>query len=106
MEDKLNLLHERRKLVEMGGGEKRIADQHGKGKKTARERLQALLDPGSFCELDVFVQSGLENANDLGKSNPGEGDVTGSGTIAGRPVYVYAQDFTVAGGSLGEMHAQ
>ena len=105
MEDKLNLLKDRRKLVEMGGGEKRIASQHEKGKQTARERLNAFLDQGSFTELDVFVQSGLENAEDVGKSNPGEGVVTGYGTVEGRPVYVYAQDFTVAGGSLGEMHA-
>lgn len=105
MEDKLKLLHERRALVEMGGGEKRIADQHSKGKLTARERLQALLDPGSFTELDFFVQTDLDNADDVGKINPGEGVVTGYGTISGRPVYIYAQDFTVAGGSLGEMHA-
>ena len=105
MEEKLNLLHERRKLVEMGGGAKRIADQHGKGKQTARERIQVLLDAESFTELDVFVHSGLENAEEVGKSNPGEGVVTGYGTIASRPVYVYAQDFTVSGGSLGEMHA-
>jgi propionyl-CoA carboxylase beta chain len=105
MEDKVNLLHERRKLVEAGGGEKRVADQHNKGKQTARERIQAFLDPGSFMELDVFVQSGMENADDVGKKNPGEGVVTGYGTVAGRPLYVYAQDFTVAGGSLGEMHA-
>jgi propionyl-CoA carboxylase beta chain len=105
MEDKLNLVKERRKLVEMGGGEKRIASQHEKGKQTARERLNAFLDQGSFTELDVFVQTGLENAEDVGKNNPGEGVVTGYGTVEGRPVYVYAQDFTVAGGSLGEMHA-
>ncbi|MDW7682779.1 MAG: carboxyl transferase domain-containing protein [Bacillota bacterium] len=105
MEDKLNLLHERRKLVEMGGGEKRIASQHEKGKQTARERLHALLDPGSFTELDVFVQTGLDNAEEIGINNPGEGVVTGYGTVDGRPVYVYAQDFTVAGGSLGELHA-
>ena len=106
MEVKLNLLHERRKLVETGGGEKRIADQHNKGKKTARERLHLLLDGGSFTELDVFVQTGLDNALDMGKSNPGEAVVTGHGTVAGRPVCVYAQDFTVSGGSLGEMHAK
>lgn len=105
MEDKLKLLQERRTLVEMGGGTKRIADQHSKGKQTARERLHAFLDPGSFTELDVFVQTDLENSEDVGKVNPGEGVVTGYGTVAGRPVYVYAQDFTVAGGSLGEMHA-
>ncbi len=105
MEDKLKLLHERRALVEKGGGEKRISDQHNKGKQTARERIQSLMDPGSFTELDVFVQTGLDDADEVGFNNPGEGVVTGFGTIAGRPVYIYAQDFTVAGGSLGEMHA-
>ncbi|MBS4023814.1 MAG: methylmalonyl-CoA carboxyltransferase [Dethiobacter sp.] len=105
MEDKLKLLLERRQLVELGGGEKRIADQHGKGKQTARERLQMLLDPGSFSEMDVFVQTELEDADEVGKTNPGEGVVTGYGTVDGRSVYVFAQDFTVAGGSLGEAHA-
>lgn len=105
MDDKLKQLQERRKLIELGGGEKRISDQHKKGKNTARERLQLLLDPGSFTELDVFVQTDLEDADEVGKGNPGEGVVTGFGTIAGRPVYIFAQDFTVAGGSLGEMHA-
>lgn len=105
MNDKLQLLEERRGIIESGGGEKRIADQHTKGKYTARERLQILLDPGSFYELDVFVQGGLADAEQIGGSYPGEGVVTGYGTIAGRPVYVFAQDFTVAGGSLGEMHA-
>lgn len=105
MEDKLRLLHERRRIIEMGGGEKRIADQHSKGKLTARERLQALLDPGTFIELDVFVQTDLEDADLVGDDNPGEGVVTGYGMINGRIVYVYAQDFTVSGGSLGEMHA-
>jgi propionyl-CoA carboxylase beta chain len=105
VEDKLKLLLERRQLVELGGGEKRIADQHGKGKQTARERLQMLLDPGSFSEMDVFVQTELEDADEVGKTNPGEGVVTGYGTVDGRSVYVFAQDFTVAGGSLGEAHA-
>ncbi|MCL5981054.1 MAG: methylmalonyl-CoA carboxyltransferase, partial [Firmicutes bacterium] len=105
MNDKLQLLEERRGIIESGGGDKRVADQHAKGKYTARERLQILLDPGSFYELDVFVQGGLADAEQIGGSYPGEGVVTGYGTIAGRPVYVFAQDFTVAGGSLGEMHA-
>lgn len=105
MQDSIKLLQEQKALIALGGGEKRIAAQHEKGKQTARERLQALLDAGSFTELDVFVQSGLEDAGKVGHSNPGEGVVTGFGTINGRPVYIYAQDFTVAGGSLGEMHA-
>ncbi|HHX73418.1 MAG TPA: acyl-CoA carboxylase subunit beta [Firmicutes bacterium] len=105
MEDKIRLLQERRRQIELGGGEKRIANQHGKGKKTARERLALLLDPGSFTELDVFVQTDVNDAEEIGSAYPGEGVVTGYGTIEGRPVYIYAQDFTVAGGSLGEAHA-
>ncbi len=105
MDERMKLLEQRRQLVELGGGNKRISDQHGKGKQTARERLQQLLDPESFTEMDVFVQTELEDAEEVGKTNPGEGVVTGYGTIEGRPVYVFAQDFTVAGGSLGEAHA-
>jgi methylmalonyl-CoA decarboxylase subunit alpha len=105
VDERLKLLAERRRLVELGGGEKRISDQHGKGKQTARERLNLLLDADSFTEVDVFVQTELEDADQVGKTNPGEGVVTGHGTIDGRPVYVFAQDFTVAGGSLGEAHA-
>ncbi|GAF26920.1 acetyl-CoA carboxylase, carboxyltransferase component [Moorella thermoacetica Y72] len=98
-------LEVRRARVMAGGGEERVARQHAAGKLTARERLELLLDPGSFLELDQFVR---HRATDFGMQDietPGEGVVTGSGTINGRPVYVYAQDFTVMGGSLGEMHA-
>ncbi|MGI9860254.1 carboxyl transferase domain-containing protein [Moorella naiadis] len=98
-------LEARRARVVAGGGEERIAKQHAAGKYTARERLNLLLDPGSFLELDQFIR---HRATDFGMQNmetPGEGVITGSGTINGRPVYVYAQDFTVMGGSLGEMHA-
>ncbi|MDN5361476.1 MAG: methylmalonyl-CoA decarboxylase subunit alpha [Moorella sp. (in: firmicutes)] len=98
-------LEARRARIVAGGGEERIAKQHAAGKYTARERLDLLLDSGSFLELDQFVR---HRATDFGMENietPGEGVVTGSGTINGRPVYVYAQDFTVMGGSLGEMHA-
>lgn len=98
-------LEERRRLSTAGGGEKRVADQHAKGKLTARERLEQLLDEGSFVELGTFVQTDLEDAGSLDIKNPGEGVATGSGTIDGRRVYVFAQDFTVAGGSLGEAHA-
>ncbi|MDX9827650.1 MAG: carboxyl transferase domain-containing protein [Spirochaetia bacterium] len=105
MEEKLKLLEERRAKVLAGGGPKRVAAQHAKGKKTARERIEALLDKGSFIELDAFVE---HRSTDLGMAEveaPGEGVVIGYGTIAGRTVYVFAQDFTVIGGSLGEMHA-
>lgn len=98
-------LEARRAVVLAGGGEERVAKQHAAGKLTARERLELLLDPGSFLEIDQFVR---HRATDFGMQNvetPGEGVVTGSGTINGRQVYVYAQDFTVMGGSLGEMHA-
>ena len=105
MEAKLKHLQERRRRTIAGGGEKRIQDQHEKGKLTARERLERFLDKGSFGELGTFVQTGLGDASSLEINNPGEGVVTGCGTIDGRRVYVFAQDFTVAGGSLGEMHA-
>ncbi|MEO5773755.1 MAG: acyl-CoA carboxylase subunit beta [Sphingomicrobium sp.] len=99
-------LETRRAAARLGGGEKRIAAQHAKGRLTARERLSVLLDPESFEEVDMFVE---HNCSDFGMAEqkfPGDGVVTGSGTINGRLVYVYAQDFTVFGGSLSERHAQ
>jgi propionyl-CoA carboxylase beta chain len=99
-------LEKRRELARIGGGAKRIEAQHQKGRLTARERLSVLLDPGSFEEYDMFVE---HNATDFGMADqkiPGDGVVTGSGTIHGRLVYVFAQDFTVFGGSLSERHAQ
>ena len=103
---KIQHLHELRKQAMLGGGEKRIEVQHKKGKLTARERLDLLLDKGSFHELDMFVTHrshdfGLENNRPLG-----DGVVTGYGTIDGRLVFVYSQDFTVFGGSLSEAHAE
>ncbi len=99
-------LEKRREAARQGGGAKRIAAQHAKGRLTARERLSVLLDPGSFEEYDMFVE---HNATDFGMDQqkiPGDGVVTGSGTINGRLVYVFAQDFTVFGGSLSERHAE
>src|SRR5881398_1871974 len=99
-------LEARRRAAKVGGGEKRIAAQHAKGRLTARERLGVLLDTGSFEEYDMFVE---HNATDFGMADqkiPGDGVVTGSGTINGRLLYVFAQDFTVFGGSLSERHAQ
>ena len=99
-------LEARRAAAKLGGGEKRIAAQHAKGRLTARERLAVLLDQESFEEVDVFVE---HNCADFGMETqkfPGDGVVTGSGTINGRLVYVFAQDFTVFGGSLSERHAQ
>ncbi len=105
MEKKLKELEERRAKVLAGGGPKRVAAQHEKGKMTARERIEMLLDPGTFMELDAFVE---HRATQLGMDKidaPGEGVVTGYGLVNGRNVCVFAQDFTVIGGSLGEMHA-
>ena len=105
MEQKLKLLAERKAKITAGGGPKRVAAQHDKGKMTARERIEALLDPGSFVEIDAFVE---HRAVDLGMDKveaPGEGVVIGYGTVNSRLVYLFAQDFTVIGGSLGEMHA-
>ena len=99
-------LEKRREQARLGGGEKRIEAQHSKGRVTARERLTVLLDPGSFEEYDMFVE---HNCADFGMESqkvPGDGVVTGSGTINGRLVFVFAQDFTVFGGSLSERHAQ
>lgn len=105
MDEKLKHLEERRRRTLAGGGEKRTESQHSKGKFTARERLEKLLDEGSFVEVGTFAQTGLEDASSLDYPNPGEGVVTGYGKIDGRSIYAYAQDFTVAGGSLSEVHA-
>lgn len=105
MDEKLKALEARRAKVLAGGGQKRVAAQHAKGKKTARERIEALLDPGSFIELDAFVEHRCTDLGMDGVEAPGEGVVIGYGTVNGRLVYVFAQDFTVIGGSLGEMHA-
>ncbi|MDB5691616.1 MAG: acyl-CoA carboxylase subunit beta, partial [Alphaproteobacteria bacterium] len=99
-------LEARRREAQLGGGDKRIAAQHAKGRLTARERLGVLLDEASFEEYDMFVE---HNCTDFGMETqkvPGDGVVTGSGTINGRLVFVFAQDFTVFGGSLSERHAQ
>jgi propionyl-CoA carboxylase beta chain len=106
MATRIEELESRRAAAIAGGGEKRIAAQHAKGRLTARERLTVLLDQDSFEEYDMFVE---HNCADFGMETqkfPGDGVVTGSGTINGRLVYVFAQDFTVFGGSLSERHAQ
>ena len=99
-------LEKKRETARAGGGEKRINAQHEKGKLTARERLEVLLDPGSFEEYDMFVEHRCENFGMEKNRNPGDGVITGQGTINGRLVFVYSQDFTVMGGSLGEAHAR
>ncbi|MCB0618656.1 MAG: methylmalonyl-CoA carboxyltransferase, partial [Saprospiraceae bacterium] len=106
IQEKVRQLVVQRERARLGGGEKRIASQHRKGKLTARERIDLLLDDGSFEEYDMFVTHrchdfGLEQEQYLG-----DGVVTGRGTIDGRVVYVFAQDFTVFGGSLSETYAQ
>jgi len=99
-------LDEMRKLAALGGGEKRISDQHAKGKLTARERLEILLDAGTFVEVGAFVQHRAVEFG-MAESHPlGDGVITGWGKIDDRPVYVFAQDFTVMGGSVGEAHAR
>lgn len=103
--EKINELYDRRREVELGGGDDRIEKQHEKGKLTARERIELLVDEGTFIELNPFIEHrsrdfGLEN-----QKGPGDGVVTGYGKVNGRPIYLFSQDFTVFGGALGEMHA-
>ena len=105
MEELCAELQEKRATASAGGGEKAIAKQKAKGKGTARERIDQLLDPGSFVEIDEFVTHRCTNFG-LEKTKPlGDGVVTGWGTIDGRKVFIFSQDFTVLGGSLGEKHA-
>lgn len=99
-------LKEREEKARAGGGEKRVKAQHEKGKLTARERIDLLLDKDSFVELDLLVEHRCSNFGMDKVEAPGEGVVTGYGTINERLIYVFAQDFTVIGGSLGEMHAK
>lgn len=104
--DKIKELQNLKQKIFQGGGEKRIKKQHDSGKMTARERLALLFDENSFVEIDAFVK---HRCTELGMQEvdaPGEGVVTGYGTVDGKLVYAYAQDFTVVGGSLGEMHAK
>ncbi|ABN51934.1 MAG TPA: methylmalonyl-CoA carboxyltransferase [Hungateiclostridium thermocellum] len=103
--DKIGLLREKLAQVEQGGGAEKIAKQHDAGKMTARERIQALFDENSFVEIDTFVETRSIDFDMQKKKVPGDGVVTGYGSIDGRLVFVAAQDFTVIGGSLGEMHA-
>jgi methylmalonyl-CoA decarboxylase alpha subunit len=102
---KLEQLRKAKSAIMMGGGEKRIAKQHEQGKLTARERINLLFDEGSFVELDAFVKHRCTNFGMDQVDAPAEGVVTGYGMVDGRLVYAFAQDFTVVGGSLGEMHA-
>ncbi|WP_378953106.1 acyl-CoA carboxylase subunit beta [Pelosinus sp. sgz500959] len=105
VQEKIEDLQARQEKIMLGGGQKRIDKQHATGKLTARERVEKLLDENTFVELDQFVTHRCVNFDMGSVEAPGEGVVTGYGTINGRLVYVFAQDFTVVGGSLGEMHA-
>lgn len=106
MKQILEKLENKRAEARLGGGEKRIEAQHARGKLTARERIELLLDDGSFEEYDMFVEHRCADFGMEDQKFAGDGVVTGSGTINGRLVYVYSQDFTVFGGSLSETHAQ
>ena len=106
MKDIIDELEKRRDTARLGGGKARIENQHGKGKLTARERVELLMDEGSFEEFDMYVE---HRCTDFGMEKtkvPGDGVVTGWGTINGRVVYVFAKDFTVMGGSLSQSHAR
>ena len=105
-QDKFNILEKKNAEALLGGGEKRIEAQHKKGKLTARERVALLLDEGSFEEIGKFV---MHRCKDFGLDKEyylGDGVITGYGTVSGRLVYVFAQDFTVFGGALSETHAE
>src|SRR2546422_1013721 len=120
LEERFDELRRRQAQAELAGGEERVRRQHKAGKKTARERLELLLDPGSFTEIDKFVvhqshdfgmaeQRVLGDGHDFGMAEQrvlGDGVLTGSGRIHGRAAFVYAQDFTVFGGSLSEAYAR
>ena len=106
VQEKIDLMNAKKEHILQAGGEKRVEKQHAKGKMTARERIEMLFDEGTFVELDQFVKHRCTNFGQEKKDLPAEGVVTGYGTVDGRLVYAYAQDFTVEGGSLGEMHAK
>ena len=106
MREILEELERRRETARAGGGERRVAAQHAKGKLTARERIEVLLDEGTFEEFDMFVQHRCTDFGMEEQKIAGDGVVTGWGTINGRTVYLFAKDFTVFGGSLSETHAQ
>ena len=106
VQEKIAIMNAKKEHIMQGGGAKRVEKQHAQGKMTARERLNMLFDENTFVELDQFVKHHCTNFGMDKKDYPAEGVVTGYGTVDGRLVYAYAQDFTVGGGSLGEMHAK
>lgn len=105
--DKINELYDKRREVELGGGDARIERQHEKGKMTARERIDYLVDEGTFVELNPFIETRTTDFSmNSNSTNNGEGVVTGYAKVNGNPIYLFAQDFTVYGGALGEMHGE
>jgi len=106
MQEIIQQLEEHRRAAHMGGGQGRIDRQHAKGKLTARERVELFIDPGSFEEWDMFVEHRCTDFGMERKKIPGDGVVTGYGTVSGRLVFVFSQDFTVFGGSLSAAHAE
>jgi acetyl-CoA carboxylase carboxyltransferase component len=104
MKEKLEDFRKKKQETELGGGPKRIEMQHQKGKLTARERIDAFFDPGTFQELDLFVEHQCRDFGMENKNVPGDGVITGFGEVEGRKVAVYAQDFTALGGTVGEWH--
>ena len=106
MKEKIDNLNRKREKLMAGGGEKRVKRQHDKGKLTARERIDLLLDEDTFEEIGIFVEHHSTQLGMEDKEVPADGVITGQGRIKGRRVFVYAQDFTAMGGSLGEMHAK
>ena len=101
MQDRLEELSQRRAALMQGGGPRAVERQHRRGKLTARERLDIFLDPDTFVELDLWAKPRITGFEIDGRELPGDGVITGFGEVYGRPVYVYAQDFTVLGGTLG-----
>ncbi|MFO1443554.1 acyl-CoA carboxylase subunit beta [Bacillus sp. Bva_UNVM-123] len=104
--EKINELYDRRREIELGGGDDRIEKQHEKGKLTARERIELLVDQGTFVELNPFIEHRCTDFGLNEQKGPGDGVVTGYGKVNGRPIFLFSQDFTVFGGALGEMHAK
>ena len=106
LNERIQELHDRTSALRAGGGEKAIAKQHSQGKLTARERIVLLLDPDSFHEIGLFVRHACTDFGMQNKEIPADGVVTGYGCVEGRRVFVYAQDFTAVGGSMGKAQAE
>ena len=106
MDDIIQTLEDKRAQARLGGGQRRIDSQHAKGKLTARERIEVFLDAGSFEEWDMFVEHDCKEFGMAEQKVPGDGVITGHGTVDGKKVFVFSQDFTVFGGSLSAAHAR